>query len=207
MPELASAAKWLFIHSVVVRLRVGGVWQRTCECTHILRVVGESTKDGEVLSYAQETADNNVYIWPNGGISARCDRVNGPRSTKFTSYKIDRISDNQFTVYPPVTPFDPPRYALVECYRKPDSAEESFSIPDELIQAIKQWMLYRALIIDAENNDAIRDIAKTHFQVYQNCLASLKAQDKEQEEKRDGRDPVRAVQDSPSAPVQSGASI
>lgn len=201
--ELAEAAKWLFTRTVVVPLEPCTTWQYTCDCTHIYRVYGECTKDGDLLNVAQETSDDDIYLWPNGEFSNRCDTINRTRSTKFTSYKINRVSDDQFSVSPPVSPTDSPRYALVECYGKPNSSDESFSIPDEFIKPIKQWMLYRALIIDAENNDAIREIAKTHLQVYQSCLAAFIAKEKELEEKRNGNNSARTVQNGASQPVQT----
>lgn len=200
--ELANAAKWLFTHTVVVPLEPGNVWQSTCECTHILRVVGECTEDGEVISYAQEKSDNNIYIWPQGEYPSRCDRVSDS-SSPFSAFTINRLHDSEFRVIPPISPLSSSRYALVECYRKPDSTEESFSLPDELLKPIKQWMLYRALIVDSENNADIRDVAKTHLQVYQSCLQLLKAENKEIEDKRN--DSVRTVQNRSSEQVSPGA--
>lgn len=205
LPELAEAAKWLFLDTVIVPLAAGNVWQYTCECTRILRVLGECTKDGELLSNAQEVSDDNIYIWPGSTVPNRCDREYN-NSAPFTSFTLNRIHEEFFRVHPPVTPFGPSRFALVECYRKPDSADESFSVPEELVKAIKQWMLYRALIVDSENNAEIRDVAKTHLQVYQAALAQLAAENKEIEDRRNGN-PVRAVQDASSQQVQAGAKV
>lgn len=202
--ELAGTAKWLFTHTVVVPLAEGNVWQSACGCTHILRVFGESSVDGELLSNAQEKSNDNIYLWPGTTSATRCDRIDN-YSAPFTSYTIDRIQDQFFKVYPPVLPADGQRYALVQCYTKPDAEDESFSVPYELVRAIKQWMLYRALIVDSENNAEIRDVAKTHLQTYQSCLALLQAQNKEIEDKHNANSPVRAVQDGASKQVQAGA--
>lgn len=201
LPELVTTAKWLFLETVIVPLVAGNVWQFACECTQILRVLGECTEDGELLHEAQETSDDNIYIWPGGGVPDRCYREYDYEAP-FTSFSLNRIRPEFFKIHPPVAPIGARRYALVECYRQPDSEDESFSVPEELIKPIKQWMLYRALLVDSENNAEIRDIAKTHLQVYQSSLAYLMARNKEFEDIRNGNS-VRAAQDSTPQQVPS----
>ena len=193
--ELANAYPQLFTKTVIVSLASGPVWQTACCCTHILRVIGESTEDGDVLSYAQQRMDDNVYLWP-GSVNPQCVSQSIEDSEPFTGYSINKLQDDSFKVYPPVLPGQN-RYALVECFKEPDVTDLEFDVPNRLVQAIKQWMLYRALIVDAENNPAIAEIAKTHLTTYQSLLKEQALYSREQKESQDaGNNTVRATQNS-----------
>ena len=193
--ELADAYRQLFTKTMVVSLSSGAGWQSACCCTHILRIIGESTEDGDIISYVQQRMDDNVYLWP-GAVNSQCILQSIENSTPATGYSINKIQDNFFKVYPPVLPGQK-RYVLLECYQEPDGSDLDFDVPNRLVQAIKQWMLYRALIVDAENNPAIAEIAKTHLTTYQSLLKELAFYSREQKESQDaGNNTVRAAQNS-----------
>ena len=197
--QLASSNRQFFTCTYVVHITPGAGWQTACDCTHIKRVVGECTADGQLIRRLVEKSDGNEYIWPG-------DETCVTYGSDIYAYSINSIKDSEFMVYPPVSPKQD-KYVMIECYGIPDVSDPlTFDVPERFVQAVKQWMLYRALIIDAENNTAIANIANTHVQVYQRLVSELIAETKELEVEANGRNrDVRTVQDGSSGKVPSGA--
>lgn len=191
-----------YIKQVVVELELGSVWQKACDCTHILRVIGESDADGNIIRELTERDAESSYLWPGTLANDLCRSFD--KST-LTGYAISNTKDDQFKVYPPLVPGYGQQYVVVECYQEPDVANLDSEIPEKLVAAIKQWMLYRALIIDSENNPAIAEIAKTHLQTWQTLRQALIAEANEDEakEKLHGNRAIRAEQNGTSKQVSS----
>lgn len=196
----ATAYPQLFYKTLVVQLEPGHGWQQACECTHIKRVLGESTEDGELISAMQEKKDANAYVWP-GPFSAACS-AKSTESKAFTGYSINATKDNSFRVFPPILPTET-RYVMVTCYVEPDATDLELDVPAQLVAVIKQWMLYRALIVDSENNPNIVEVAKTHLQTFSGLLAQIKSQSEKEAREDERNSAVRTVQDSPSKQVSS----
>lgn len=200
--ELSAIYEQLFHKKVVVRLRSGDVWQEACDCTHITRIIGESTWDGAIIRTLREMSDESVFTWP-GEVVDHCR----PADSELNGYSISSVKDSEFRVFPPVQP-GKTKFVLVECYAQPSSEEmqsTDFDVPDRLVQAVKQWMLYRAMIVDSENNPAIIEVAKTHLQVYHTlALQELATESAKQEAERYASNSgVRAVSGSSSGKVSS----
>lgn len=195
--QLAASYEQFFTCTYVVRVTPGAGWQSACNCTHIDRIIGECTADGRLIRRLIEKSDDNTYIWPD---SEMCVSY----GSDMYAYSINSVKDSEFTVYPPVSPKQD-KYVLVECHGIPDVSDPmTFDVPERFVQAVKQWMLYRALIIDAENNAAIANIANTHVQVYQRLVNELIVESKELELKTHGRNSdVRAVPNGSSGKVSS----
>ncbi len=157
--------KDLFHQTVVVKLIPDGNWQDTCECSEILRVIGECTKGGTVTSYLKRTYDDEMLYW-SGDVYPKCT---DPDEYKPLSYAISETDTSKFRVYPPVPP-GVDRYVLIQCYHAPTGESLSENIPDEMVAMLKQWMLYRALIMDAENNATITTIAGAHLTAHDSLL-------------------------------------
>lgn len=192
--QLSALYKQLFHKQVVVRLKSGDVWQEACDCTHIIRVVGESTWDGTVTRQLREMSDESVYKWP-GSVLDHCRPSSA--DSELNGYSISSVKDSMFKVHPPVAP-GREKFVLVECYSQPGEKElqsTSYDVPDRLVQAVKQWMLYRALIVDSENNPAIIQVADTHMKVYTALTQELSMESAKQEaEQHASSSGVRAVQ-------------
>lgn len=95
---------------------------------------------------------------------------------------------------PPVAPGQN-RYVLVQCYTMPTGRSLSESVPDEMVAIVKQWMLYRALIMDSENSPTISTIAGTHLTTHDNLLKrAVDRREKEKAERERDADNLRAVQ-------------
>ena len=193
---LAEASKQDFTEEVVLPVAHGTGWQKACDCTEIMRIVGESDADGTVISYMTQRKDNDVFVWP-GSTATTCLMTRLKHPEVFNSYIINKNKSEMFRVYPPALPGQS-RYVLAECYMEPDTSNMDFDVPNKFVAAIKQWMLYRALIVDAENNAAIAEVAKTHLSTYASLYKALADASKEQEDQHGANSSVRATQNTPA---------
>lgn len=200
--SVSRISKRDFIKQVVVQIEVGAVWQTACDCTHIVRILGTSDADGNIIRELTERDSDSIYLWPGAQLKDMCFSA---EETTITQYSISTVKDNTFKVYPPITPGHKPQYVTLLCYKEPDTADLDADVLDKFIAAIKQWMLYRALIVDAENNPAIAEIAKTHLQTWQTLRSALitEAAEDEAKEKLHGNRTIRAVSDSAPKQVSS----
>lgn len=188
--ELSSTYRSLFTEKIVVRVEAGSAWQRACDCTHITRVLGETDADGNLIRNLVQAS--NEYGWP--GMIGKCVTP----KTELESYAINGIDDREFKVFPPVLP-GVTKYIMVECFVEP-KGDMSDNVPMRLVAAIKQWMLYRALAIDSENNAAVTQLANQHQQTYFTLYKALAAEAAELEAKQYGSS-VRTAQNSASGGV------
>lgn len=184
---VSRQVKDLFYDRVVVKLQAGAVWQSACTCTNIIRILGECNKDGDLLKYIRRSADIESNIWA-GPVAGRC-RVLSKYYT-IVGYTTSSINRNEFRVTPPVPP-GVNKYVLVECYKQPAAADTIETVPDEIVPIIKQWMLYRALAVDSENNPTIIELADKHKSTFMELLQAAVAQ-RELERLEDG-DSIRTV--------------
>lgn len=182
--------KDLFRTTVVVKLNADGNWQQSCNCTEVIRVVGECTKGGMVFRYLKRTYDDEMLNW-SGDVYPQCS---DPDNYQPLSYAISETDQSMFRVYPPAPP-GADRYVLVQCYHTPSGADLSDTVPNEMVAMVKQWMLYRALIMDAENNTAITTIAGSHLSTHDSLLKlALERREKERLLRERDTNNLRAVQ-------------
>lgn len=183
--------KDLFHTEKVVRLRPGGDWQQVCDCSEIIRIVGECTEDGEVYRFFTRTYDDERLNWP-GSVYPMCTN---PDTDEPFSYAISSVDVNRFKVMPPVAPGQS-RFVLLQCYKMPIGRSLTENVPDEMVAIVKQWMLYRALIMDSENSPTISTIAETHLTTHDNLLKrAVDRREKEKAERERDADNLRAVRD------------
>lgn len=159
--QVSRYMKTWFLETLTVELETGGDWQKACSCTRILRIYGESDKNGNVIRYLRRIDDIERDIWP--GVPQRCVEPNGSYSME--GYTINGTDGGtSFKVYPPV-PYGQTRYVSLLCYKKPEGDAAS-DIPDEAVAAVKQWMLYRAYALDSENNASLTQLADSHYKAF-----------------------------------------
>lgn len=186
--------KDLFHTEEVVKIAPGGGWQKVCGCSEIIRIVGECTEDGDVYRYLTRTYDDERLNWP-GSVYPQCME---PETAEPVSYVISSVDIDRFRVMPPVPPGQD-RYVLVQCYHRPDGRSLTDEVPEEMVAMVKQWMLYRALIMDSENSPAISAIAGTHLTTHDNLLKrAVERREKEKAERERDADNLRAVRDQTS---------
>lgn len=145
----------LFMETRVIKVKPCTVVQDTCDCTQVRRVIGQSTAGGSIIKYLRfKQSGTDKLVW-NG----RTCRVH-PKKFELQEYYIDGVTDKVW-VYPEV-PAGIDVYILVECAVIPDVFGPSYNIHTELRAAVVQWVLYRAKMVDGENNTAIVSVANYH---------------------------------------------
>lgn len=154
--EVSSRFKSWFLQTVTVRVEPGAGWQKACDCSEIVRLLGEADSSGRILNFLSKQADDVDLVW--SGAPDPC--AANARYYRMRRYSISSTDDAYFRVYPPV-PAGLTRYVLVECFKRPDGDMHD-DVPDTAVAMVKQWMLYRALSVDSENNTTITQLATTH---------------------------------------------
>lgn len=182
--------KHLFYKQVLVKVEQAAVWQKPCDCTEIIRVIGEADETGRIVRMLLPMQDNDAGMF--GNELSRCV------TTKLSEYAMSRYSlyapDHAFfRVYPPV-PVGVDKWVMLECFVRPIVEDMGFNVPDELVTLVKHWVIYRALMVDSENNATVTEVAMNHFKVHQELFKGLMAL----RARETADDSVRAVQKRPS---------
>jgi hypothetical protein len=189
--DAAPYVKDLFLEKVVVKVEPGGGWQKACTCDEILKIEGVSDADGRLLYSLQRLPDDDAYDW-DGRRPGRCMN---PSDWRGQGYAVSSVEDSEFRIYPPLPGGLSDTYVLVRCYGMPEDVDGDTDVPSELLAAVKQWMLWRALSVDSENNSAILELASRHRASYGDLLGRMIKRRQEEEAERERRDhPVRPVQ-------------
>lgn len=188
--DVSIMLKHLFYKQVLVKVEQAAVWQKPCDCTEIIRVIGEADESGRITRMLLPMQDNDAGMF--GNELERCV------STKRSDYAMSRYSlyapDHAFfRVYPPV-PVGVDKWVMLECFVRPIVEDMGFNVPDELVTLVKHWVIYRALMVDSENNATVTEVAMNHFKVHQELFKGLMAL----RARETADDSVRAVQKRPS---------
>ena len=187
-----GALKYLFTAKVVVPLEYGDVWQSACQCDDIQRVLGTTNAEGtRILKRLRKRTDDDNIFWRS---DSSCSRG---KPYEAESYMINATDHRSFMVFPPVPATAPRQYVLIECYMPPAVHSEE-DMPFEITGAVKQWMLYRAMMIDSENNAAIAEIGLKHRETFFKLVEDLVKMRLLEEAKDEGNGAVRQAQDSSS---------
>ena len=187
-----GALKYLFTAKVVVPLEYGDVWQSACQCDDIQRVLGTTNAEGtRILKRLRKRTDDDNIFWRS---DSSCSRG---KPYEAESYMINATDHRSFMVFPPVPATAPRQYVLIECYMPPAVHSEE-DMPFEITGAVKQWMLYRAMMIDSENNAAIAEIGLKHRETFFKLVEDLVKMRLLEEARDAGNGTVRQAQDSSS---------
>lgn len=151
----------LFLHTVVIPVTPMSTEQTACQCTRIYRVIGQSDENGKVIRELRRMRSAEEARW----FGPMCGRI----SDKLTEYSIDDTS-NKIWLYPQVPP-NKKLYLLIECAVAPEGIDDSFEVPVQLLPIVKQWVLYRAKLVDGENNPLIVQVATMHEQSFYRLLS------------------------------------
>ena len=187
-----GALKYLFTAKVVVPLEYGDVWQSACQCDDIQRVLGTTNAEGtRILKRLRKRTDDDNIFWRS---DSSCSRG---KPYEAESYMINATDHRSFMVFPPVPATAPRQYVLIECYMPP-AVHSDEDMPFEITGAVKQWMLYRAMMIDSENNAAIAEIGLKHRETFFKLVEDLVKMRLLEEAKDEGNGAIRQAQDSSS---------
>lgn len=174
--QISTVLSSWFTETVIVKLTPGVGWQKACDCSKIKRILGVCDKDGTVYRYLYRMSDDDMNIW--AGPIRRCP-VKG--DVEMISYSINASTRDTFKIYPAV-PNKGTYYVLVECTKTTDGADTA-TISEDAEAIVKQWMLYRALSMDEENNQSIAAIAANHYKAFNDLLARAIEINRYEEEK------------------------
>lgn len=146
----------LFMEVKTIKVTACDTVQDTCECSTISKVLGQATASGRVIRSIRRRSSSEKLIWR--GKTCPGD----PRNFELREYSIDPITGT-LQLYPPVPP-DVDVYIAVECSVRPDTDnwDDSFDLNNEVVPMVMQWALYRAKMVDGENNALIIQVAVGH---------------------------------------------
>lgn len=156
----------LFSEKVVLRVAPCTTIQELCGCDRITNILGQSDRNGRLLKVLRKRKEDSKLQWPGGGFGSNCEILD-PGKYVAQSFSID-TDLKSYRIYPS-PPFGTEIYVLAECYVKPDTVSGQLS--DELIPAIREWILRGAKMMDAENNAAIFAVAKAHETTFWDLIA------------------------------------
>lgn len=158
-PDLFSGMK-------IIKVQPCSVVQETCDCTHITRVIGQVSEHGMLLKPLRERKNNQIF-WPGHSCPV------SPKAFMLNEFMIDQTSDKLW-LWPQV-PAGLDVYVMVICAVFPSELDDDVDdIPDELAPAIRQWVLFRAKMVDGENSEAVVQVANTHKTTFYELLALSK---------------------------------
>lgn len=152
-----------FSEMVVIPVKPTTDWQKACDCSEIMRIIGESDSHGHITKYLHGYLDDSSSVW---GGNVVCNPSGSLSSV--ASYSIRNTDRSWFKLYP-APDLDKQTYVVAECYVRPDAALDSH-VPDEAVAIVKQWMLFRAMLLDSENNSSIMQVAAQHRQTFMDLL-------------------------------------
>jgi hypothetical protein len=153
----------LFKEVLVLKLEAGSL-QEICDCQKLEAgdVLGQSTAGGRVLYELKSRSADLKLAW----LGRHCPDEG---SFRLKEYAVS-ADGRTLKVFPPV----PPRtdvWLAVRCALVPDG-EAGTTVNGELQPAVMQWGLYRALMVEGENNPAVLQMAARHEVAFWRLLLS-----------------------------------
>lgn len=146
----------LFLDAHVFKLTSSTSIQRPCNCTSIRRIYGICDAAGHVLYGLRKRKDSDKLKWY--GVVCPTD----PRHYKAREYSVDSEGDTFYIE--PAPPAGQDVFVLLECAVAPDASntKATDTVSTELVAPVIQWALYRAKMVDSENNATIFTVAREH---------------------------------------------
>lgn len=178
----------LFLQTTVFKLTPGSTYQKPCNCTQIRKIHGVCDANGRVLYGIRKRKNSDKLQWY--GKTCPIDLKN----FRIRDYYIDADEDSIFVE--PAPPAGQDVYVLIECAKLPDSKDitDSYNVSAELEPAIVQWALFRAKMVDSENNATIFSVAEKHRATcFQLLGIVMQSKDLIEDKEKGVAQPVRSV--------------
>ena len=160
--QIGSVLKSWFTDTVIEKVEPGELWHKLSNGLKVKRVIGECDREGNVFRYLSPISDDEHNIW--AGLISRCP---SSPSAELVSYSVNATTRESIRLFP--ENFSGIHYLLIEVYAKASGALDA-EVPDDAIAMAKQWMLYRALSVDIENNQSISAVAQQHYKTFSELL-------------------------------------
>jgi hypothetical protein len=146
-----------FAQSIVIELVGCQDYYDVCDCVGLTNdsILGQSDSSGHVFQILKSRPDGAISRWTG----RTCSPENPFRLREFSVAGNGR----SIRVYPSVPP-NKTVYVAARCavLPKDDDAE----VPENIAPMLIQWVLFRAKMMDAENNPAILNAAIVHRDVF-----------------------------------------
>lgn len=194
MQQISQVAHKLFIQRKIIKVTSGATWHKACcECDQIMRIIGETDENGNLLHTLRRVEDNPDNEWPVE-LSLMCPVTDD--TYEMEGYSISSIDDTYFQVIPAV-PEGSVRYVMLECFVGVHGITDNYDVGWRFITMVKMWMLGRAYMMDSENTQAVFQLGQNYIKMWETQLQLLIASmDREEKEKDIGNDSVGAVSDN-----------
>lgn len=194
MQQISQVAHKFFIERKIVEVKGGATWQRACcDCDQIIRVIGETDADGNLLHTLRRIQDNPDNEWPVE-LSSMC--LVTDETYEMEGYSISNVDDTYFQVIPAV-PAGSVRYVMLECFVGVHNITDEYDVSWRFVHLVRMWMLGRAYMMDSENTQAVFQLGTQYMKLWETELQLLIALvAKEDKEKTIGNDSVGAVSNS-----------
>lgn len=186
MQQICQVAHKLFIRRKIVRVESGATWQKACcDCDQIIRVIGETDEDGNLLHTLRRIQDNPDNQWPIA-VADICPVTD--ETYEMEGYSISNIDDSYFQVVPAV-PEGSVRYIMLECFVGVHAMPDDYEINWRLVSLCRMWMIGRAYMMDSENNQGVFELGQRYLQMYEKLFQQFSQTiDAEEKEKYIGND-------------------
>lgn len=196
MQQISQVAHKLFTQRKIVKVESGATWHKACcECDQIIRIIGETDADGNLLHTLRRIQDNPDNEWPVA-LSDMCPVTDD--TYEMEGYSISNIDDTYFQVIPAV-PEGSVRYVMIECFVGVHEITDNYDVGWRFVAMVRMWMLGRAYMMDSENTQAVFQLGAQYIQLWAKLLEELRARlDSEEKEKKIGNDSVGAVSNNSS---------
>lgn len=191
MQQISQVAHKLFIQRKIIKVESGATWQKACcDCDQIVRIIGETDANGNLLHTLRRVQDNPDNEWPVS-VPDMCPVTSD--TYEMDGYSISSIDDTYFQIIPAV-PKGAVRYIMLECFVGVHEITDEYDVLWRFVTMVKMWMLGRAYMMDSENTPAVFELGTKYMALWDKQLQLLVAAlDSEEKEKKIGNDSVGAV--------------
>lgn len=168
----------MFTELKVVKVDKCSNYLDTCDCTKVLDVLGQSTKNGKRIRPISKRSSSNA-VWTG-------NKKSKGFVTELTEYEI--LSGGTLVrVFP--ENLDPTKdiYVTLRCATEPKHYTLDDESPDErcaFLAAARHWVLYNAKMVDGEFSNQLQKQAEEHRTMFTAILQLAKQGDEEYEKEK-----------------------
>lgn len=156
----------LFVEEKIIKVEPCVAVQDICDCSSVRTVLGQSTEGGRIIKTLRRLSSKDSLRWPGKSCFVDADNF------RLKSYSIDgRTARLRF--YPQV-PAGVDVWVLIECSVKPIDFSDGAEYEPDMEVAAVQWALWKAKMIDAENNATVFSVAQAHHESFWRILDEQK---------------------------------
>ena len=168
MREASAVRPEAFERSVIFKLAPGPEWQELPLQLTSAGVLGQSTGAGRLLRLLKVRPQDPRQQWAGPDC---------PPSGKGVQLREFTLSGDgrHIQVFPSLPPGADAWLSLRGVVIPSLTDEEDYDVPDDMVPPLLQWGLFRALMVDGENNPTVFQVARAHQTAFYELLSLKKA--------------------------------